>query len=90
MSSNDVAGLQPCEAAEKDLEPGNARRTEAQTNGSGVLMYGRSRLCLNQRWGEEINLKHVDVIPITCALISGFVDSTMFNGEIRLPSRLIA
>jgi hypothetical protein len=61
--------------AEPNLEAG--RHDESNVSKSAHSPQ-RSRL---GRFSEEVSLEHVDLVPLTCALISGFVDSTMFNGR---------
>jgi hypothetical protein len=77
----------PQSAAEKQHEASNANNAEPNLEAG---RHDESHISKNTnspqqsqlgRFGEEVSLEHVDLVPLTCALISGFVDSTMFNGR---------
>jgi hypothetical protein len=45
------------------------------------------RRSFRDRFAAEVSTDHADLLLLACCLISGFIDSTLYNGEYRESSR---
>lgn len=54
-----------------DREQGGAQR---------MLRKERLGARLTRYFGAEVSTEHADVLMLSCCLISGFIDSTVYNG----------